>query len=80
MEEITSGETFESITNPVAITEKLNMLPSTAQSRGLPAMAPVYRIPKDRKPFTYLSFYPYTKENKHKQSFPLSIEKPTRKI
>jgi hypothetical protein len=73
MEEITYGKTFVCINNTISITEKLNTLPSTVQSRGLPAMAPIHRIPKDRKRFTYLSYYP--KENKPTNNFPLVVEK-----
>jgi hypothetical protein len=78
MEEITCGKTFVCINNTISITEKLNDLPSTVQSRGLPAMAPIHRIPRDRKRFTYLSYYP--KENKPTNNFPLGNEKPERRF
>lgn len=73
MNTIISGKSFESTNNSKSIAEKLGMLPSTAQSRGLPSMAPVYRTPINRKRLHYLSYYP--KERKHTRSFPWNIEK-----
>lgn len=74
METISGDETLEIIDNSNSIAGKLKMLPSKAQSRGLPAMAPVYRVRQDRKRFTYLSYYPEEK----KRSFPVNIENPPR--
>lgn len=78
MEEITCGKTFAYLNNSISNTEKSSKLPSMVQSRGLPAMAPVYRIPKDKKRFTYLSYYP--NENKPTNSYSLGVEKPTRRF
>lgn len=70
------GNTIESINNSNSVAEKLRILRSTAQSRGLPSMAPVYRMPLVRKRFNYLSYYP--EEKKPSSIFPgLNIERST---
>lgn len=78
MEKIIGGKIFGSTNNSNSIAEKWRTLPSTAQSRGLPSLAPVYRISIDRKQFTYLSYYP--QEKKPTRSFPLNVERPPSKI
>jgi hypothetical protein len=79
MERVTCDKIISCINNSISITEKLIELPSPVQSRGLPVMAPIYRIPKDRKRFTYLSYYPKM-EDKPTNNYPLGVEKTTRRF